>query len=80
MKLTSHKDEKFIQIYEEISDIFLKNHCNGREIKAIFNMFLCIPYCIDGKRYVYGTNFYDDISELPKEALEQLVYKAERMM
>lgn len=75
----NHTDKQLSQIYNEISDILLKNHCSGHEIKAVFNMFLRVPYCIDGKRYVYGTNFYDDIGELPKEALEQLVYKAEKL-
>lgn len=79
MKTISHTDEQLLQIFHEITDIFYKFHCNGNEIKVIFNMFLQVPYCIDGKRYVYGTNFYDDISELPEDALEQLVYKAEKL-
>lgn len=77
LKFINHTDDQILQIYDKITDMFYPYHCSGNEIKEIINMILQIPYCIDGKRYVYGTNFYDDISELPASALDQLIYKAE---
>lgn len=80
MKLVNHDDEQLTNIYNEIMETFAANRCNGHEIKIIFNMIFNTPYCIDGKRYVNGTEFYDDISALPKEALHQLMYIAQRMV
>ena len=80
MKLVNHSNEQLLDIYDKVVDIFTNTNCNGHEIKIIFNMIFNTPYCIDGKRYVNGLKFYDDISDLPKEAISQLLYKAQRMV
>lgn len=45
------------------------------DIMVIYNIIMKFAYCLDAEgHYTYNGEFYNSVSDLPKEALEQLSY------
>ncbi len=75
--MTINDFKKYQSISKTISNLlFNENYSNKHDIKIIFNILLGFPYCLDTEgHYTYDGKFYNSLETLPKEALEQILYR-----
>lgn len=66
--------DKYKAVSKKVISLLIEEKCSSlHDIKIIYNIIMGFPYCIDCEgHYVYKGNLYNDIGELPNDALEQL--------
>lgn len=69
-----HSFENYKNIANQVLDILVKNNCSSmHDIDIIYNLLMRFPYCVDGKKYIYDWNIYDNMESLPVDALKQIM-------
>lgn len=75
--MTATDFNEYKKVSDEVIRLLSNEKCSSiYDITVIYNIIMKFPYCVDAEgHYTYNGEFYNSLSDLPKEAIEQLSYR-----